>query len=414
MPDMKERFAVFDELEAPDLWEESRARTPGSGPGPSAVRRSVVAIVALAVFAAAALFAYQAFRSRPAAEPASRVSNGSLSFLGDDFTGWMVEADGWNLREIVRPDEVAYAVPVDWSPDGSTLAMYGYLTGHAGDYCILLADSDGSNMRPLTADLFAGEGENNQGEPRWSPDGTLLAFTNDSNDRARQGLYLMTPAGTDVRKIADGGFPSWSPDGEHIALQAAGSGGTDLYSVAKDGTQLTDLTSTAQAGESEPVWSADGQHIAYVGEVGGENQVFVMNADGSDQHAVTDIRNDGIGGYSPVWSPDGTTIAFELYHDDQYDLYTIRSDGTDLIHLTSDLGDEHTPRWSPDGTAIAFTRSVKPESVVVYGQFDVYTVFVDGTDETKVTEGLGVAQGALAWQPRIDVSSGTDVQSGPG
>jgi len=411
MPDMRERFSVFDELEAPDLWEESRARTPASTTAPTAVRRSLIAIVALAVFAAAALFAYQGFRSRRVAEPASRVTNGSITFLGDDYTGWLVEPNGSNLREIVRPDDVAYAVPVDWSPDGSTVAMYGYLKGHAGDYCILLADSNGSNMRPLTAYLFAGEGENTQGEPRWSPDGTVLAFTNDSNDPARQGLYLMAPAGTDVRKIAEGGFPSWSPDGQRLVYQAAGSGGTDLYSVAKDGTQRTNLTRTAQAGEDEPVWSPDGQHIAYIGEVDGESQVFVMNADGSGQHAVTDIRNDGIGGYSPVWSPDGTTIAFEVYQDDQWDLYTVRGDGTDLVHLTNDPGDEHTPRWAPDGTAIAFTRSVKPESVVVYGQFDIYTVSANGTDETKVTEGAGVAQGALAWQPQIDVSSETHMPS---
>ncbi len=403
MPDLKERFSVFDELDAPDLWEESRARTPGPAPGPSAARRSVTVIVALAVFAAAAIFAYQAFRSKPVAVPASRVTNGSLAFLGDDFTGWLVEPDGSNLREITRPDDVAYAVPVDWSPDGSTLAMYGYLKGHAGDYCILLADADGSNMRPLTADLFAGEGENNQGDPRWSPDGTLLAFTNDSNDAARRGIYVMTPAGTDVRKIADGGVPSWSPDGQYVVF-GAGSGGSDIYSVAKDGTQLTNLTGTPQAYESTPIWSPDGQHIAYIGRVDGEDQVFVMNADGSNQHSVTDIRNDGIGGYSPVWSPDGTTLAFEVYLDNQYDLYTVRGDGTDLVHLTNDPGDEHAPRWAPEGTSIAFTRSLKPESVVVYGDFDIYSVSADGTDQIKVTDGAGVAQGALTWQPRFGAS----------
>ena len=45
-------------------------------------------------------------------------------------------------------------------------------------------------MSDLT-DTFLDPAENNQGEPVWSPDGTQIAFDNDSNDPARQGVYLM-------------------------------------------------------------------------------------------------------------------------------------------------------------------------------------------------------------------------------
>jgi Tol biopolymer transport system component len=73
--------------------------------------------------------------------------------------------------------------------------------------------------------------ENNQGQPVWSPDSRTIAFDNDSNDPSTQGLYLMNADGSDIRKVADGGFAAWSPDGESIAFEAAIGEGNDIYSV---------------------------------------------------------------------------------------------------------------------------------------------------------------------------------------
>jgi Tol biopolymer transport system component len=151
--------------------------------------------------------------------------------------------------------------------------------------------ADGSDVTDLTS-TYLDPAENNQGGPVWSPDGTQIAFWNDSND-ASAGIYLMNSNGTAIHRIADGGSPSWSPDGESIAFAAAAGEGNDIYSVSTDGSRLTRLTHTS-AVEAFPTWSPDGSQIAYI-EYTAVEQLWVMDADGAHQHAVTDIPNDGIG-----------------------------------------------------------------------------------------------------------------------
>jgi len=60
--------------------------------------------------------------------------------------------------------------------------------------------------------------------PRWSPDGTLLAFLSDREKADTQQLYLMPANGGEARALTDakGGVQSfkWSPDGKNIAFLA--------------------------------------------------------------------------------------------------------------------------------------------------------------------------------------------------
>src|SRR4051812_11601501 len=70
MPDIRERFDVFDRLEPPDLWQEAQSREPHPSRGPSPRRSSaiVASIVSLVVSAAAISGLWYAF-SRPGEQP---------------------------------------------------------------------------------------------------------------------------------------------------------------------------------------------------------------------------------------------------------------------------------------------------------------------------------------------------------
>src|SRR5215216_3908658 len=107
----------------------------------------------------------------------------------------------------LRPDgaEVAYVV---WS-----------INGEENEYrqSIWLAAADGSTPpRQFTAGP-------NDAQPRWSPDGTQLAFVSKRDDDKRQ-LYVIPVAGGEPRRLTelkeDVGEPAWSPDGTRIAFTA--------------------------------------------------------------------------------------------------------------------------------------------------------------------------------------------------
>src|SRR5207244_7756974 len=77
--------------------------------------------------------------------------------------------------------------------------------------------SDGSQPRQFSS------GDKFDGEPRWSPDGTQLAFTS-SRERDAKQLYVIPASGGEARRLTDlkedVSEAVWSPDGTRIVFSA--------------------------------------------------------------------------------------------------------------------------------------------------------------------------------------------------
>src|SRR5205823_5598783 len=60
--------------------------------------------------------------------------------------------------------------------------------------------------------------------PRWSPDGTMLAFTSERGDDKKPQIYVMPVAGGEPRRLTSvksgAGELVWSPDSSRIAFAA--------------------------------------------------------------------------------------------------------------------------------------------------------------------------------------------------
>ena len=400
MADLEERFRSLARTPAPDLWPEVDAREPRNVTGPAAGGRVVAAAVAFAVALTGIGFAVGAFTGeKDLRQPATTVSNGLLAFAsGGDV--WVVHPDGSGLTNVTNtrrphdaPDGCTYEVPREWSPDGSRLALYGSCDPPGSDgganYDVFVMNADGSGRENLTTSPEDVESGASQLNPHWSPDGTQIAFDGDD------GLYVVGVDGSGLQKIADGGLSSWSPDGTKVAF--VGDGG--IHTADADGSNPA-LLMGEPGFEDLPAWSPAGDLISFVAPLDVEgHQLEVVHPQGGGRRRLTDLPNDGMGGYSPSWSPDGERIAIEVHEPGgSWDLYVVNADGSGVTQLTNGPGDENRPTWSPDGTQIAFMGS-PTSGGNNSGTFDVYTVDPDGTNLTQITDGSGAAPGALTWQP---------------
>ena len=234
------------------------------------------------------------------------------------------------------------------SPDGGTVAyVVGAVDKEANEYraAIWLAAADGSvPPRRFTS------GEKADADPRWSPDGTRLAFTSNRAGKASQ-LYVMPVGGGEPRQLTslkeDVSQAVWSPDGASIAFVARVR---DAAYEEEDDKKRRPRRLTRLHYKLDSVgWTADRpQHL------------FVVPADGSGE--PRQLTDGDFEDHSPSWSPDGSTIAFiSARHPDwdltmENDIYLVAAGGGEPRRLTQGGGSVGAPSWSPDGSRLAVER----------------------------------------------------------
>jgi len=212
---------------------------------------------------------------------------------------------------------------------------------------IALMDSDGSNLRYLTA------GRSNVTTPRFSPNGNQLVYTGVLARKPR--VFVIDVATGAERLLVPGGAitfaPRFSPDGRQIVFSWAQGGNTDIFIVGANGGVPTRLTS-APGADTSPSFSPDGRRIVFESERSGTQQLYVMGADGSGQRRIS---FGGGRSASPVWSPKGNLIAFTRIGGGFRIGVMDPSGGNERI-LTNAWQDEG-PSWAPNGQFILFHRT---------------------------------------------------------
>ena len=134
--------------------------------------------------------------------------------------------------------------------------------------------------------------------PRWSPDGSQIAFTSNRDGIQSVDVYVMNADGSGVRRLIIGAWsPAWSPDGSQIAfVRARGSSPdsaeSDIYTMRVDGAGAPRrITDDDAAEHGMPAWSPDGRTIAFVRlaipfEDGGTGEIWTIDASGRTRRAT--------------------------------------------------------------------------------------------------------------------------------
>jgi WD40 repeat protein len=197
-----------------------------------------------------------------------------------------------------------------------------------------------------------------------SPDGKLLAISDQTGDDHKSRVYVLPLAGGTPRLVtanAPSYWHGWSPDGKTLAFTGQRDGNFDIYSIPIEGGTETRLT-TAPGLDDGPEYSPDGAWIYFNSERSGHMQIWRMKPDGSAQEQVTgDESND----WFPHFSPDGEWMVFLAYEkgvtghppDKDVELRLMSMKDKQVRVLAKLFGGQGTinvPSWSPDGRKLAF------------------------------------------------------------
>ena len=197
---------------------------------------------------------------------------------------------------------------------------------------LLLTDIDGSWPRALTTDSLG-----DHWEARPSPDGKSIVYTlRRFDDLNRLDIVLLEiETGKSITLYGKPSTralsPKWSPDGSWIAFIAQETEHDELYLVRPNGEGLHQLTGAGHD-VSQFDWAPDGRQLAVILN---RNGAFDLSLVETESGSVTELRRGAGIHANPNWSRDGSFITFE-YESPLLppDLYRIDVSGRQVTQLT--------------------------------------------------------------------------------
>jgi dipeptidyl aminopeptidase/acylaminoacyl peptidase len=255
-----------------------------------------------------------------------------------------------NRRAVVPQDitRIRFVSDPQISPDGQRVAfVITTLSEEKDQYLsnIWIIDTAGGEPRRFTT------GPKRDTKPRWSADGTHLAFLSEREAHPKAQLYVMPAAGGEPTRLTN--LPNgvmhyaWSPDGTRLAFIARVGG-------------WQEPTHEEERQKSKPVrvittlkYKANGEGFIY----DRRPHLFVVSADGGEPRQLTE---GDFADADPTWSPDSMHLAFvsarheERDYDNASDICIIPAHGSEPRTLTDTSGPVSSPAFSPDGRTIAY------------------------------------------------------------
>jgi dipeptidyl aminopeptidase/acylaminoacyl peptidase len=282
----------------------------------------------------------------------------------------------------LTPETIVYGFTLagdpNVSPDGKQI-VYTVTTIDAAksknkpDTQLWLSDIDGGNRRQLT---YAGK---SNGEPRWSPDGSRIAFTSDRVEDKKSGIFVLDiNQGGDARELTSHAQGisnlTWAPNGKRLAYI------TDFDPDNPDEEKHPEDEPPKVRATSRIDYKQDGR--GYVGDK--RQQVFVVDVESGERRKLT---NKPVDYAVPRWSPDSKWIAASVSNRNgmHSQLAIIAADSGEEKLVGPEDGTISQHAWSADGKRIAIAGDDQKS-----WQSDIFVYDVGKDDLRRVTDDLHV------------------------
>ena len=285
-------------------------------------------------------------------------------------------AAGQERRELVRYDpRRAQFAPflsgvqgrsISFSKDGDWIA---YVT--APDDLLWRSRPDGSERLQLTSPSV------HASEPRWSPDGTQIAFSGGRVGHASR-IYVVPAAGGAPEPVTDSPLSdsdaNWSADGKSLVfarrLPPGLSGEPGLYLMELQNRKTAFLPGSEPL--VQPAWSPNGRYIAAAGRAA--NRIMVLNLDTREWSPL--VSGEGLG--APFWSRDNKYVYYQETLTPDQPIFRAAVSGRRQEKPQRLAGAKQIPQSNSIGYLLAgLAPDDAPIASVIYTNSDIYALDVD-------------------------------------
>jgi len=216
------------------------------------------------------------------------------------------------------------------------------------------------------------------------------------------------------------GYPSWSPDGHHLASRSSRSGNYEVYVLEVVSQTVQRLTGAEdELGSTAPDWSPDGTELTYEKFIQVKNglspkTIWIMSATGEQQRPLLPDPQEGdtlIFRFTPRWSADGQQILFDEFlwrgeqEESRYIVQRIGGRKKEVTDINERIGNKWIAAgacWMEADRAFLFSimRKEKPNP-----NYDIYRYAFETRSLKRLTRELSDEknpdwiQGALSVSP---------------
>jgi hypothetical protein len=297
-----------------------------------------------------------------------------LAVHGDGLTSLQFrDTTGGNMAEVQTNVAAPKMVRIEKRGD----FIYAFVSGADG----ILHPSGAATKLPLGSDFYIGIGvcshDKDVVEKAIFSNVALKQLKPATGNTVLVSSLEAVPVSGDrrVQYVAEAHFeaPNWSRDGKAFIFNQDGL----IRRLALGSSEPTIIPTTPQNKcNDDHGFSPDGNMLA-ISDTSDElkkSQIYIVPAAGGTPRLVT---KDGPS-YWHGWSPDGKRLAFAAVRDGKFDIFTIPVEGGDETRVTSAPGDNECPDYSPDGARIYFNSNRT-------GQMQIWRMKPDGSNQEQVT-----------------------------